>query len=108
MFQCVELILEIIRMLRPLVRQVARHDRDLARQIRRAANGTLLNASEGNQRKAGDRLYLFSTSRGSASEVSVALRGAVEWGYLGEEQIEEVEARLDSVRAILWRLENPR
>ncbi len=107
MFQCVELILEIIRMLRPLVQQVARHDRDLARQIRKAANGVLLNASEGNQRRGGDRLYLFSTSRGSASEVSVALRGAVEWGFLAERQIAEVEARLDSVRAILWSLENP-
>ncbi len=108
MFQLVELILEIIRLLRPLVDQIKRHDRDLAGQIRRAANGILLNASEGNERTGGDRTHLFNTARGSAREVSNGLRGAVAWGYLGERQIVEVEGRLESVRKILWRLAHPR
>ena len=107
MFDCLEVILEIIRLLRPLVAEIARHDRDLARQIRRAANGMLLNASEARQRTGGDRLHLYRTGRGSASEVTDALRAAVAWGCLAEARTVEVEAKLDRARAMLWRLAHP-
>ena len=104
MFDRLEVILEIIRLLRALVAEIARHDRDLARQIRRAANGMLLNASEARQRTGGDRLHLYRSARGSASEVTDALRAAVAWGHLAEARIGEVEAQLDRARAMLWRL----
>ncbi len=68
----------------------------------------LLNASEARQRSGGDRLFLYRSARGSASEVSDALKAAVAWGWLGEEQLVEIEPRLDRVRAILWRLAHPR
>ena len=108
MFDVLESILEIIRLVRPIEDQVKRRDPDLARQIRRATNGVLLNASEANQRTGGDRLYLFRSSRGSASELTDGLRAAVAWGYLADEQIAAIEPKLDRVRAILWRLAHPK
>ena len=108
MFDALEHILELIRILRRLVAELQKHDRDLARQIRRAANGMLLNASEARQRTGGDQLFLYRSARGSASEVSDALRAAVAWGYLAEADLVAAEQRLDRVRAILWRLAHPR
>ncbi len=82
MFDCLETILELIRLLRRLIADLARLDRDLARQIRRAANGMLLNTSEARQRAGGDRLHLYRSALGSACEVSDALRAAVAWDFV--------------------------
>ena len=108
MFDCLETILEINRLLRRLVADQARLDLDLARQIRRAANGMLLNASEARQRAGGDRLHLYRSALVSACEVGDALRAAVAWGFVREADVVPVEALLDRARAILWRLANPR
>jgi four helix bundle protein len=108
MFDVLETILELIRLLRRLIADLARQDRDLARQIRRAANGMLLNTSEARQRAGGDRLHLYRTGLGSACEVSDALRAAVAWGFVREADVAPLEARLDRIRAMLWRLANPR
>jgi len=108
MFNCLEISLEVIRLLRRLLPALARQDRDLARQIRRAANGMLLQASEARQRVGADQLHLYRVASGSANEVSDALRAAVAWGHLTEAQRAEVEVELDKARAILWRLSHPK
>ena len=42
-----ETVIEVLRGLRPVVTQIENHDRDLARQLRRAASSVAPNISEG-------------------------------------------------------------
>jgi four helix bundle protein len=96
--------LQIIRLLRPLVPRIQKHDPDLARQIRRSANSVMLNVSEADGRIGGDRLQLFRYADGSAREVVGQLESAVAWGYLGDDDVAEVLGLLDRECAMLWRL----
>ena len=84
MFVAYEVALEIVRELRGVLEVLERHDRDLARQARRAATSIPLNVAEGNRRRGRDRLHLFRVAAGSASEVRAALDVAQAWGYLSE------------------------
>ena len=40
MLRIYDVTLEVLRMLVPVIRQIERHDRDLARQLRRSATST--------------------------------------------------------------------
>jgi hypothetical protein len=46
MLKVYETILEVLRMLRPVIAQIEAHDRDLARQLKRASSSMALNVSE--------------------------------------------------------------
>ena len=39
-------IIDVLRMLRPVIARIETHDRDLARQLRRASSSIALNCSE--------------------------------------------------------------
>ena len=54
-FEAHELALEAIKLVRPIIEKVARHDTDLARQMRKAATSAPSNLAEGNRRRGGDR-----------------------------------------------------
>ena len=103
-FHALELAFETIAFLRRLVPVVRRHDPRLARQISDAGSSIVLNLGEGNRRQGRDRRQLWCVSAGSAEEVRVALRIAVAWGYLTDDDIEEALDRLDFYLAILWKL----
>ena len=107
-FQTYDVALDMVRALRPLLVALERHDRDLARQARRAATSVPLNLAEGNRRKGGNRLQLFRIAAGSADEVRAALQVARAWGYVAEEQTEVALALLDRVLRMLWGLTHPR
>ena len=66
----------------PLVTRIRRSDRDLADQIRRAASSVALNIGE----------------------VRAALRVAVAWGYLRAEDVSPIDALLDRIAGMLYRL----
>jgi four helix bundle protein len=105
-FEAYEVALELVRAMRPVVEAVARHDRELAIQMRRAASSVPLNIAEGSQRAGKDRLHHYRIAAGSAAEVASALRVASAWGYSGEAP---AAAKLaDRVGAMLWRLTHPR
>ena len=105
-FQVYEVALEMISVLRPAVEALARWDRDLADQVRRAASSAVLNLAEGSRRWGKDRIHFYRIAAGSAAEVRAALEVARAWGVL--ESSAEVEALLDRLLAMLWRLAHPR
>ena len=77
---------------------------ELIDQFKRALVSVALNASEGLGRSKGDRTHLLSIARGSAKEASVALGLLVALGVVEGHGAQPVEAGLDRVRAMLWKL----
>jgi four helix bundle protein len=97
---------EAIAMNRSLARVSAlieRNDRDLVRQLKRAASSVALNIAEGMGTQAGNRELRFQTALGSAREVKACLDVATAWGYLGA-NAQEAERSVDHVVAMLFRL----
>ncbi len=103
-FVVLEVSLEAISLLRPVVLRVARLDRDLASQLRRALSSVSLNIAEGDGSSGGNRALRFSTALGSTREARAALRVAVAWGYVAPADIDAGEEMLDRVAAMLHRL----
>ena len=93
-------ILEVLRALRPVVAAIEAHDRDLARQLRRAAASIALNVQEGSGSHGGTRRERYRNALGSARETGACLDVAMALGY-----VEHVDAgildALDKVRATL-------
>ena len=93
-------VLEVLRELRPVVAEIETHDRDLGRQLRRAATSVALNMQEGVGSSGGTRRERYRNALGSARETGACLDAAVALGY-----VESVDAglldRLDHVRAVL-------
>jgi four helix bundle protein len=100
MLRIYDVILEVLRELRPVVAQIETHDRDLGRQLRRAATSVALNCSEGSGSNGGTRRERYRNALGSAQETRACLDAAIALGY-----VESVDAgllgRLDHVRAVL-------
>jgi four helix bundle protein len=93
-------ILEVLRELPAVVAQIEAHDRDLARQLRRASTSIALNCSEGSGCHGGTRRERYRNALGSARETGACLDAAMALGYL--EAIDPVLLdRLDHVRAVL-------
>jgi four helix bundle protein len=95
---------QMIRQLTSVVPAVARADRALGDQLRRAATSVPLNIAEGNSRAGGDRAHHFRVAAGSAREVRAALGVATAWGYVDAQQVTGALEELDRVLAMLWRL----
>ena len=103
-FEALELAIQLIRHLRPLVERLRSRNADAARQVRRAADSVAYNLGEGRKRLGRDRVHHFSVATGSAEEVRTALRVAVAWGDLGEAEVHEALEVLDRLAAVGWRL----
>ena len=93
-------VIEVLGMLRPVLVRIESRDRDLARQLRRAASSVALNVSEGSGSRGGTRRERYHNALGSARETGACLDVAEALGYIGG-----VDARLrdalDHVRATL-------
>ncbi len=106
-FVAEEVAITLIEVLRPLMVQPARQDRDLADQIKRAASSAALNAGEGRRREGRDRVHHFRILNGSAAEVHTALRVAVAWGYFEPRAVAQALRLVDRLVAMTWRLGHP-
>jgi four helix bundle protein len=99
-----EVALQVVAELAPLMPRIARQDRNLAQQLRRAATSIVLNIAEGEHSDPGTKRARFHTAAGSASETRAAIRLATAWRYLPPESVDSCLAGLDRVLAMLWRL----
>jgi four helix bundle protein len=93
-------VIEVLRELRPVVTAIEGHDKDLARQLRRAASSIALNVSEGSGCHGGTRRERYRNALGSARETGACLDVAMACGYV--EAVDDVLLdKLDRVRATL-------
>jgi four helix bundle protein len=103
MFRIYSTILDVLSALRPMIAAIEAHDRDLARQLRRAASSIALNVQEGTGSHGGTRRERYRNALGSARETGGCLDVAIALGY-----VEEVDAgllgALDKVRATLAKI----
>ena len=65
MFIAEDVSYQLIEALAPIVPVIAREDRDLADQLRRAASSVALNLAEGSRSKGGSRVASGLSARGS-------------------------------------------
>jgi four helix bundle protein len=103
-FAVLDVSIEAIAVLRPVVASVRRFDRDLCDQLRRALSSIALNIAEGDGSSGGNRIARFSTALGSTREARAALRVAVAWGYVTADEVDAGDEMLDRVAAMLHRL----
>ena len=96
--------LELVEALQPLVSRIKRQDRSLADQLVRAASSITLNISEADYSDPGNKRARLFTAAGSANEVRAAVKLAVCWRCVKRDDVSEVEALLDRVIAMLWKL----
>ncbi|MBS2018051.1 MAG: four helix bundle protein [Deltaproteobacteria bacterium] len=107
MLKIVDVILEVIDLVRPLVELIGRHDREHAKQIRDALNSALLNATEGGPQEGARRLNHYRIALGSSRESLIGLQGAVRWRFLPPLSAELLD-KYDRVHATLYKCAHPR
>jgi four helix bundle protein len=93
-------VIEVLRMLRPEIAEIERHDRDLARQLRRASGSIALNVAEGSGSHGGTRTQRYRNALGSARETGACLDVADALCYLSGIDASLLD-RLGHVRATL-------
>ena len=74
--------LHMVRDVRPLAEQIARFDRDHARQLRRSSMSVPLNVAEGAGSRGGRRRARYDDALGSARETLANLEAAHAVGYI--------------------------
>ena len=82
MLRIYNVMLKVVRELRPVVGRIESTDRDLARQMRRALASMVLNTGEGMGSSAGTRRERYRNALGSARETRAGLDVAVALGYV--------------------------
>ena len=103
-FETLEMSLTVLDRLAAVEPKLRQRRKSLADQIGRAAESVALNVSEARQRAGLDKADLFRRAAGSAAELTTALRIARARGYITPAEHADIDAVLDRVRAMLWRL----
>ena len=82
--------------------------KSIADQVIRSASSIPANLAEGHGRAGRDRQHFWRIAYGSAKEVDSHLRLLARAGVVDSAAVETVLATFDEVRAMTWRLLNPR
>jgi four helix bundle protein len=104
MFDVMEMSITVMERIANVESKVRTKRKSLADQMGRAAESIGLCVSEGRERAGLDRADLYRKAAGSASELTTAMRIAVVRKYITQADFDHVDAALDRVRAMLWRL----
>ena len=86
--------------------RIRQHDKQLALQLRRAAQSVALNMAEGMASRDGNRRRAYGIALGEARECLAAVDVAEQWGYIDSDA--KVVDRWDKIVATLVRLTRPR
>jgi four helix bundle protein len=103
MLRIYDLVLQIVRALRPFLELLVQHDADLARQMRRALASVPLNVAEGSSSRGGNRAARYHSAAGSMQEVIACVDVAIALGYVESfdsvllDQLHKVVATLKKV-----------
>jgi four helix bundle protein len=100
MLRIYDTMIHALTMLRPVIEQVERSDRDLANQLRRCASSAALNMAEASGSRGGNRNVRYRSALGSAQETSACLDVAVALGYV-ESIDDDLRKRLKDVQNVL-------
>ena len=87
-----------------LARRVARHDPNLAGQMRRSSTAVTLNISEGTYARGNNKPARYQTAAAEAAETAGAIETAVAAGYLPRAGLQQTLDRLDHIVAVMWKL----
>ena len=102
MLRIYDVIREILQMLVPVIRDIERHDRDLARQLRQSATSMALNTGEASGSRGGTRTERYRNALSSARETGCNLDSALALQYIdGLDPL--LLDKLDHVRAVLYK-----
>ena len=74
--------IEMVRDVNALCGVIAKHDPDLAKQLRRSSMSVVLNIGEGSGSTGGTRRARYESARGSARETLCGLEAAAAVGYV--------------------------
>ncbi|MBI2894663.1 MAG: four helix bundle protein [Deltaproteobacteria bacterium] len=107
-FEALEVAMQLVEAMPKVIEQVARHDKNMATQMKDALGSIAANLGEGSLRRGKDRGYHYSVAAGSAEELAVWVRIARAWRHVDEQSYAGVAEFLDRTNAICYRLVNPR
>ena len=99
-FLALEAAHEAVRLLREPLAVIARRDKPLADQLRRASQNAVLQLAEARRRRGADRANRIRCASGEAGEARAALDLAVDSGYLPVRP--PAWDALDRVLALTW------
>jgi four helix bundle protein len=91
-----------------LVMRVPAPLKSIADQVIRSASSVPANLAEGHGRSGRDRLHFWRIAYASAKEVDSHMRLLASTGVIGESSAAHALAVFDEVRAMTWRLLNPK
>ena len=74
--------LQMVRDVRPIADQIARYDRDQARQLRRSSMSVVLTVGEGSGSRGGRRRVRYDDALASAKETLTNLEASQAAGYI--------------------------
>ena len=103
-FDALEVALELIRALRPVIAKIRRSSSKEAEQLQDAANSIARNLGEGSGRLGRDRRNHWSYASGSAREVRDSLRISLAAGWIEDADLVDVAPLLDRELAITWKM----